>query len=154
MKRKKVEIKTKSSLETIELGKNLSNCLQIGDLILIKGELGAGKSTLIKGIGKGIGVRDEVKSPSFVIVNELKGKKLTLYHIDLYRIDGIEIFELGLNEFLNRGIVVIEWADKVEDFFENFDLIEIDIEILDENRRKIIITFNGEDIIKRCYKFH
>lgn len=154
MKRKKVEIETKSSLETIELGKNLSNCLKIGDLILIKGELGAGKSTFIKGIGKGIGVTEEIKSPSFIIVNELKGEKLTLYHIDLYRIDGIEIFELGLNEFLNRGIVVIEWADKVEEFFKNFDLIEIDIEILDENRRKIIITFNGEELIERCFKFH
>lgn len=154
MKRKKVEIETKSSFETIDLGKKLSSCLQSGDLILIKGELGAGKSTFIKGIGKGIGVIEEIKSPSFIIVNELKGEKLTLYHIDLYRIDGIEIFELGLNEFLEKGVVVIEWADKVEEFFKNFDLIEIDIEILDENRRKIIITFNGEELIERCFKFH
>lgn len=154
MKRKKVEIETKSSLETIDLGKKLSSCLQIGDLILIKGELGAGKSTLIKGIGKGLGVIEEIKSPSFIIVNELKSKDMTLYHIDLYRIDGSEIFDLGLNEFLNKGIVVIEWADKVEEFFKNFDLIEISIEILDENRRKIFITFKGEELIKRCFKFH
>lgn len=154
MKRKKVEIKTKSSFETIDLGKKLSSYLQIGDLILLKGELGAGKSTFIKGIGKGIGVIEEIKSPSFIIVNELKGEKLTLYHIDLYRIDGIEIFELGLNEFLEKGVVVIEWADKVEEFFKNFDLIEINIKILDESRRKIIITFNGEELIKRCFKFH
>ena len=153
MKRKEVKIKTENSLETIELGERLSLCLKKGDLVLVKGELGAGKSTFIKGIGKRFGFFDEIKSPSFIIVNEFKGIDFSLYHIDLYRIDGVEIFELGLNEFLNRGIVVIEWADKIEKFFSYYDLIEVKIEILSENERLINIIFNGEELIKRCYKF-
>ncbi|MCX8095149.1 MAG: tRNA (adenosine(37)-N6)-threonylcarbamoyltransferase complex ATPase subunit type 1 TsaE [Caldisericia bacterium] len=153
MKKKELEIKTKSSSETINFGKKLSNCLKRGDLILIRGELGAGKSTLIKGIGKGIGVNEDVKSPSFIIVNELKGRELILYHIDLYRIEGNEIFELGLNEFLNNGVVAIEWAEKVYNFFEDFDLIDIEIKILSENERNIKITLKGEEIIKRCFMF-
>lgn len=153
MKKKEIKIKTENSLETIELGERLSFCLKKGDLVLVKGELGAGKSTFIKGIGKGFGFLDEIKSPSFVIVNEFKGKDLSLFHIDLYRIDGVEIFELGLNEFLNRGIVVIEWADKIEKFFSFYDFIEVNIEILSENERLINLIFKGEELIKRCYKF-
>ncbi|MDI6861357.1 MAG: tRNA (adenosine(37)-N6)-threonylcarbamoyltransferase complex ATPase subunit type 1 TsaE [Caldisericia bacterium] len=154
MKKKEVKVKTENSLETIELGERLSYCLKKGDLILVKGELGAGKSTFIKGIGKGFKILNEIKSPSFIIVNEYKGKELSLYHIDLYRINGVEIFELGLKEFLNKGVVAIEWADKVEEFFSDFDLIEVKIEILSENERLINIIIKGEDLIKRCYKFH
>lgn len=153
MKKKEVRITTKSSQETIDLGKKLSSCLKKGDLILVKGELGAGKSTLIKGIASGIGVKDEVKSPSFIIVNELEGDDVILYHIDLYRIEGKEIFTLGFDEFLSNGIVVIEWADKIENFLNGIDFIDINIEIINENERKINIVFNGEELEKRCSKF-
>ncbi len=150
--RKRVEIITKNSEETISLGKRLASCLKKGDLILIKGELGAGKSTLIKGIAKGLEVNEDVKSPSFIIVNELIGRNYILYHIDLYRIDGVEIFNLGLEEFLKNGIVSIEWADKIEENLRNRDLdfLNIQINILGENERKIILEFKGKGIIERC----
>ncbi|MBC7194335.1 MAG: tRNA (adenosine(37)-N6)-threonylcarbamoyltransferase complex ATPase subunit type 1 TsaE [Caldisericia bacterium] len=152
MKRKRVEIITKNSEETISLGEKLASCLKKGDIILLKGELGAGKSTLIKGIAKGLEVNEEVKSPSFIIVNELIGKNYILYHVDLYRIDGVEIFNLGLEEFLKNGIVSIEWADKIEENLRNIDLdfINIQINILSENERKIVLEFKGKELIERC----
>lgn len=152
VKRKRVEIITKNSEETISLGEKLASCLKKGDIILLKGELGAGKSTLIKGIAKGLEVNEEVKSPSFIIVNELIGKNYILYHVDLYRIDGVEIFNLGLEEFLKNGIVSIEWADKIEENLRNIDLdfINIQINILSENERKIVLEFKGKELIERC----
>lgn len=152
VKKKRVEIITKNSEETISLGEKLASCLKKGDIILIKGELGAGKSTLIKGIAKGLEVNEEVKSPSFIIVNELIGKNYILYHVDLYRIDGVEIFNLGLEEFLKNGIVSIEWADKIEENLRSMDLdfINIQINILSKNERKIVLEFKGKELIERC----
>jgi tRNA threonylcarbamoyladenosine biosynthesis protein TsaE len=154
VKRKRVEITTKNSSETILFGEKISQCLKRGDLIFIKGDLGAGKSTLIKGIAKGLGVEEEVKSPSFIIVNEFKGREIFLYHVDLYRIEGFEIFNLGIEEFLKKGVVTIEWANKIENSFinKNIDLIDIEIEILDKNKRRIKLNFKGKEIIERCFK--
>lgn len=148
MKQKKVKIKTKSSKETVEIGKKIGECLLPGDIILISGELGAGKTTLIKGIAKGLNIDLNIKSPSFVIVSEYSGK-YKLYHIDLYRVNGKEIYNLGFSEFLENGVVCIEWADKLKKRFNGIKNIKINIKILNEERI-IEIILNGEEVIDRC----
>lgn len=148
VKQRELKIKTKSCEETISLGKRIGEHLSVGDLILISGELGAGKTTLIKGIALGLCIDFNVKSPSFTIVNEYKGKH-KLYHIDLYRVEEKEFYNLGFYSFLEDGIVCIEWADKLKKDFKEINFIKIDIKILN-NEREINLIFNGEEIVKRC----
>lgn len=148
MKQKRVKIKTKSSKETIDLGKKIGECLLPGDIVLISGELGAGKTTLIKGIAKGMNINLDIKSPSFVIVSEYSGK-YKLYHIDLYRIEKEEIDNLGISEFIEKGVVCIEWAEKLQNRLNSTENIIINIEILN-NERVIEVVLNGKEIIQRC----
>ncbi len=106
---------TRSEDETRSLGQNLSHSLQAGDVVLLTGDLGMGKTVLARGIAQGLGVsEDEVRSPSFTLVNRYDGR-VTLYHIDLYRIDRPEdLDELGLEEILGvDGIAVVEWAERL-----------------------------------------
>jgi len=106
---------TRSEDETRALGRNLSRSLQAGDVVLLTGDLGMGKTVFARGIAQGLGVsEDEVRSPSFTLVNRYHGR-VTLYHIDLYRIDRPEdLDELGLEEFLGvDGIAVVEWAERL-----------------------------------------
>ncbi len=148
MKQKRVKIKTKNSKDTVEFGKKIGSILNCGDLVLVSGELGAGKTTFIKGIALGLDIDLNVKSPSFVIVTKYSGK-FNLYHIDLYRIDEKEIYELGFSEFLENGVVCIEWADKLKQEFNGLDFIKVDIKVIN-CEREIDIIMNGEDLIKRC----
>ncbi|PYP41515.1 MAG: tRNA (adenosine(37)-N6)-threonylcarbamoyltransferase complex ATPase subunit type 1 TsaE [Gemmatimonadetes bacterium] len=106
---------TRSEDETRALGRNLSRSLQAGDVVLLTGDLGMGKTVFARGIAQGLGVsEDEVRSPSFTLVNRYHGRVM-LYHIDLYRIDRPEdLDELGLEEFLGvDGIAVVEWAERL-----------------------------------------
>ena len=106
---------TKSAAETIELGRTISSQLRPGDVVAFYGELGAGKTTMIKGIAAGLGVADVVKSPSFVIVTEYAGR-LPVYHIDLYRLNENSDFgSIGLESYLGgQGVCLIEWAERAE----------------------------------------
>ena len=106
---------TKSAAETIELGRVLASQLKPGDVVAFYGDLGAGKTTMIKGVAAGLGVPDVVKSPSFVIVTEYAGR-LPVYHIDLYRLDEKSDFEsIGLDSYLDgSGVCLIEWAERAE----------------------------------------
>ena len=106
---------TRSEDETRLLGQDLSRSLLAGDVILLTGDLGMGKTVFARGIAQGLGVQeDEVRSPSFTLVNRYRGR-VTLYHIDLYRIDRPEdLDELGLDEILGGdGIAVVEWAERL-----------------------------------------
>jgi tRNA threonylcarbamoyladenosine biosynthesis protein TsaE len=106
---------TRSEDETRAEGQNLSRSLQAGDVVLLTGDLGMGKTVFARGIAQGLGVsEDDVRSPSFTLVNRYHGR-VTLYHIDLYRIDRPEdLDELGLEEFLGvDGIAVVEWAERL-----------------------------------------
>jgi tRNA threonylcarbamoyladenosine biosynthesis protein TsaE len=107
---------TKSEEETIRLGEKIARWLKPGDLVALSGDLGAGKTTLVKGIAKGLGVKDyrHVNSPSFVLVKEYKGK-VPLYHFDIYRLNKLkDIEDIGYEDYLGRrGVVVIEWAKKM-----------------------------------------
>ena len=104
--------------ETREIGRLLGREAQAGDLFLLEGGLGAGKTCLTQGIAWGLGVEGYARSPSFVIITRYRGR-LTLYHIDLFRVGGDqELWDLGLEEyFLGEGVCVIEWADRAPGVF-------------------------------------
>ena len=126
-----ISIITKNPEATKQIGKNLGQNLSAGSIVALTGELGSGKTTFVQGIGKGLRIRSLIKSPSFVIINEYDGP-LPLYHFDLYRLDNAEeILSLGYEEYFyeKRGIVVIEWAKKIEDFLPE-EYLEINLEIM------------------------
>lgn len=133
---------SRSVEETMELGRKKAAELKSGDVISLSGPLGAGKTCLIKGIAAGLGINaNDVKSPSFTLINELYGK-MPLYHFDLYRMKNIsELYEIGWDDYLMReGITVVEWGEKAGDMMPR-DSIKIEIEIISEKRRKIFISY-------------
>ncbi len=129
------EIITNSIDETISWAenfiKNENNCL-----ICLNGNMGAGKTVIVKGIAKGLGIKEPVTSPTFTLIQEYEGKQ-PLYHFDLYRLQSAdELFNLGLDEYLERdGIKIFEWSNKFDVFPKNH--FKINIEIIDFETRKI-----------------
>lgn len=135
----KVEIKTKSPAETKQVGRVLGLYSQPGDLILLIGELGSGKTTLTQGIGLGLKVQGSVRSPTFVLVAQHQGRT-PLFHVDLYRIGGLEEFlGLGLDdETLGIGLAVVEWADRAIEAFP-LERLEVRLESLGEKQRVLCL---------------
>jgi len=133
----KKEFISKSPSDTWDIGEYIGKQARPGDLYALYGELGAGKTQLVKGIARGIGVADweYVVSPSFTIMNIYEGD-LPLCHVDLYRIEGAEVDDLNLEEFLQKGIVVVEWAERGDWWNDN---IEVHVENTGEKERKIVI---------------
>lgn len=108
-----ITLHTKTPSETRRLGERIGRRLRAGDVVLLSGELGAGKTVLAQGIARGMGVADPVKSSSFVIMNEYDGASLRLYHADLYRLeDPSQVAELALDELASRGVLVVEWPER------------------------------------------
>jgi tRNA threonylcarbamoyladenosine biosynthesis protein TsaE len=112
-----VQSVTRSAADTIELGRALAERLGPGDVVAFFGELGSGKTTMIKGIAAGLGVTETVRSPSFVIVTEYRGR-IPVYHVDLYRLEGLSALEgIGLEDYLGGdGVCLVEWAERAEGF--------------------------------------
>lgn len=133
----KREYISKSPSDTWDIGEMIGREASTGELYTLHGELGTGKTQLVKGIARGIEVTDweYVVSPSFTIMNVYEGK-FTLCHVDLYRIGGDEVEDLSLEEFLPKGIVVVEWAERASWWC---GAVEISIENTGENERKIVI---------------
>lgn len=127
---------TESEEETLAIARDLGKELRGKEVILLEGELGAGKTLFVKGLAEGAGVDDpeEVNSPSFTILNIYNGN-FPIYHFDFYRVE--RDHEIELTDFLGEGVVVIEWADKIKKELKG---IHIKIEILEENKRKIHIS--------------
>jgi tRNA threonylcarbamoyladenosine biosynthesis protein TsaE len=110
-------IVTSSEAETARAGRELASQLSAGSAVLLIGDLGAGKTAFVRGLAEGLGVRAEaVSSPTFTIVQEYRGGRLPLFHVDLYRLnDAREIEDLGLDEIAENGVLAIEWAEKLRD---------------------------------------
>ncbi len=132
-----MRIVTNSAEETIRLGEQLGRHLKAGDVLGLIGELGSGKTTLVKGIACGLGVRERerVTSPSFVLIKEYSGK-IPLFHFDLYRLDRIKDIEyLGVEEYLfDKGACVIEWAEKMQMLLP--DYLQINLTVKEQNKRE------------------
>ena len=109
-----MKIVTKSAGETQALGSRIAGRLQPGNVVLLEGDLGAGKSELTRGIARGLGVTESVTSPSFTILNVYESGRCPLYHFDWYRLESAEeLYELGMDEYLGGdGIAVVEWPDR------------------------------------------
>lgn len=132
---------TNSSNETIELGNRIGKILKSGDVILLDGDLSAGKTTLTKGIGEALGVKKVINSPTFTIVKEYNGN-IKLYHLDLYRLDGLNN-DFDLEEYIESDAVcVIEWPNQVSEIIPN-NYLKVELRRIDENKREIFITGIG-----------
>ena len=133
-----MQIETGAETETEAAGERLAPLLKPGDVVLLYGELGAGKTALVRGLARGLSADPEdVSSPTFTIIQEYHGR-VTLYHVDLYRLDSSEIEDLGLEDLVcGDGIVAIEWADRWKGRPEGEGVVEIRIEGFDDDRRQI-----------------
>ena len=134
------EFTTSSGDETIALGRELASFLTPPKVVVLRGDLGAGKTTLVKGIARGFQAarEEDVTSPTFTLVHEYRGPAATLYHIDLYRVDTPRALEtLGLEDLMtDDSVLLIEWGEKFSRFERDND-VEIALERISENQRKI-----------------
>jgi tRNA threonylcarbamoyladenosine biosynthesis protein TsaE len=141
---------TYSAEETTELGRRLAAELRPGSVVLLRGELGAGKTTLVKGIAEGFHAAeaDLVTSPTFTLIHEYRGPQVTLYHIDLYRVDTQrELDTLALDDLMaTNSILLIEWGEKFARFAKERD-VEIAIEHRGGDERLIKIGSSGDRVI-------
>jgi len=139
-------VRLQYTLKRIEATNVLGNCLSMvlepGDLFLLSGDLGAGKTSLAKAIASGLGIEErEVTSPSFTIIHEHMNGRLPLIHVDLYRLGPhADITEIGLEDYLDgENVVIIEWAEYLRDTLVEAAL-EIDLSFVDEQNRKVCLT--------------
>ena len=130
---------TNSEEETRAVARHLAATLKAGDVLLLAGDLGAGKTTFVKGLAAGLGVNpDDVSSPTFTLLHEYRGGRLTLYHADLYRLDTAATDDLGLEETgVRHGVLAIEWPDRLTHDMAGARLVRI--ELVDEDRRRITV---------------
>ncbi len=139
-------IVTESEQETMDFAKKLTEYLKPGMLILLEGDLGAGKTTFTKGIGEGLGIQRIIKSPTYTIVREYTDGKFPLYHIDLYRLDEDEVEDLGLDEyFAGDGLSVVEWPSVAPDALPA-ERLELKLSV-DSNlpmQRRIVLKAAGQ----------
>jgi tRNA threonylcarbamoyladenosine biosynthesis protein TsaE len=126
---------TRSEAETARVAGDLAGTLSPGDVVLLSGSLGAGKTAFVRGLAEGLGIDPEdVSSPTFTLVHEYRGGRLTLYHADLYRLEKAATDDLGLEE-LQSGVLAIEWPDRLTHSLPSARYISI--EILDGDERRI-----------------
>lgn len=136
---------SESPEETISAGVSFAEKLRAGDIVLLEGDLGAGKTHFAKGIGIGLGIEShEVDSPTFAIVNEYEGRDYPVYHFDCYRIKNPrEILQIGWEEYTaGDALCLIEWAENIAEFILE-DAIKVSLSHLDSEKRKIQIIFPG-----------
>lgn len=138
--------------ETFDLGEQLGSYITPGTVLALSGDLGAGKTALSQGIARGLGIQEQVVSPTFVLIQEYEGGRLPFYHMDMYRLETEREFaQLGLEDYFNsRGVVVIEWAERLGELLPP-DHIAIDIQVLsdsvDADKRKITVSYNADKFI-------
>jgi tRNA threonylcarbamoyladenosine biosynthesis protein TsaE len=130
---------TTSEEETQQVARELASRLKAGDVLLLSGNLGAGKTTFVRGLAEGLGIDPtEVSSPTFTIVHEYRGGRLTLYHADLYRLERTATEDVGLEEMgVKDGVLAIEWPDRL--LHRMPGATSVDIELVDDHARRIAI---------------
>jgi tRNA threonylcarbamoyladenosine biosynthesis protein TsaE len=139
---------------TRSLGVTLGKTLPAGSVILLEGDLGAGKTTLVQGIGEGLGIKDAIVSPTFTLINEYPEGRIPLYHLDLYRLQPEEVTALNLESYWEGwefplGIVAIEWAERLQYLPENYLKISLNYSP-DIGRQANLISVGDFDISQVC----
>jgi tRNA threonylcarbamoyladenosine biosynthesis protein TsaE len=139
-----LEIISNSPEETQDFGARLGELARPGDVLLLVGKLGAGKTCLTQGIARGLGIKEYAASPSFVVVRELYGR-LPLYHMDFYRLDNLaEIADLGLDDYLyGQGVSVVEWAEKGLSLLPEEHLL-IEMSYISDTGRRLELKATGQ----------
>jgi len=136
-------VETTSPEETAALGKRIGAACAPGTLLALVGDLGAGKTRFVKGLAAGLGIAEDlVTSPTFVLMNLHPGR-LRLAHLDLYRLDAVDLPSLGFYDVREDGVVVVEWADKVDEQLLG-DHIRIEFALTGETSRRLMIQARGE----------
>lgn len=138
------EFITQSPLETENLAENFAKELVKGDIIAFHGGMGMGKTAFTRGLARGLGINDDVSSPTFALCNEYRGEDITLYHFDMFRIESFEdLYSTGFFDYMDmNGIMAVEWSENVARALPD-NAINIYIEIYNENYRKITIDSEG-----------
>lgn len=136
-------VETSSPMQTMQVGEKLAKTVKRGVVFTLKGDLGAGKTHFVKGFVKGLGCNALVTSPTFTLLNVYEGGDFTVYHFDMYRLSSLdEAVELGFGEYFDLnsldGVVFVEWPENVDGLIK-CPHIEIEIQKIDDNRRKIIV---------------
>ena len=134
---------THSEEETQNLAGELASTLAAGDVLLLSGNLGAGKTAFVRGLAVGLGIDpEEVSSPTFTLVHEYRGGRLALYHADLYRLERAAAEEIGLEELgISAGVLAIEWPDRLTHAIPGAHFVAI--EIVDDTTRRIVVGNGG-----------
>jgi len=129
---------------TMQIGEQLGQLVQAGDLLLLDGDLGAGKTTLTKGLAKGLGIIGNVKSPTFTLIREYRQGRVPLYHMDVYRLEDGGAEDLGLDEYFDGdGVSVVEWSELIADLLPaNYLRVAISRNDIADDQR--VITFTPE----------
>lgn len=131
---------SKSEEDTINFAKNFAKNLKVGDIIVLSGELGSGKTKFVQGILENFGMANEISSPTFTIVNEYNSPAINIYHFDVYRLeDSDEFYAIGGDEYFSKGICIIEWGEMIED-------------VLPKPYTKITFSKNNDDVNYRELK--
>lgn len=138
-----IKIISNNQEETKQLAKKFANFLSKGDIVVLTGELGAGKTKFVEGFLENFNLQNEISSPTFNIVNEYVNDNISIYHFDVYRLlDSDEFYSIGGEEYFERGICLIEWGEIIEDILPK-SYIHITIKKDDTNESKRIITFTN-----------
>jgi tRNA threonylcarbamoyladenosine biosynthesis protein TsaE len=142
-----------SAQQTQRVGATLGRLLRAGDVVLLSGELGAGKTTFTKGLAEGLGVEGYVNSPTFTLVNEYQGR-LPVYHLDCYRLEsGREALDFGIEEYIyGDGVTIIEWFERITEILPAEKLI-IRLKHLNETKRDLRFEPFGKHYIDLTYQF-
>ncbi len=131
---------SKSEKDTINFAKDFAKNLKVGDIIVLSGELGSGKTKFVQGILENFGMANEISSPTFTIVNEYNSPTINIYHFDVYRLeDSDEFYAIGGDEYFSKGICIIEWGEMIED-------------VLPKPYTKITFSKNNDDVNYRELK--
>lgn len=134
-----------SESDTINFAKKIASQLTIGNIVILSGELGSGKTKFTEGILTYFGLESEISSPTFTIVNEYNAKNINIYHFDVYRLEDInEFYAIGGEEYFNKGICIIEWGELIESILpNNYIKINFSRNNTNENYRNLDIELHG-----------
>ena len=135
------EIILNSEKETLEFGKKIARELKIGDVLVLCGDLGVGKTKLTEGILTYFGLQNEISSPTFTIVNEYQTETFPIYHFDVYRLsDSDEFLSIGGDEYFEKGVSIIEWGELIEDILpQQYKKITFSRDLENENKRIVML---------------